>query len=122
MNQFQSIRAIAKSYDIPFSTLNKRLYRIPSRRDSTPNSRKLTPIEELAIVRYILDLDSRRFPPQPQAVQEMTDLLLAERDASPVGKNWTSNFIKRRTELKTKFSRKYDYKRALCEDPIIIRD
>jgi hypothetical protein len=95
---------------------------IPSRRDSTPNSRKLTPTEELAIVRYILDLDSRRFPPRPQAVQEMADLLLAERDASLVGKNWTSNFINRCTELKTKFSCKYDYKRALYEDPVIIGD
>src|SRR5450432_4301142 len=52
----------------------------------------------------------------------MADLLLAERDASLVGKNWTSNFINRRTELKTKFSCKYDYKRALCEDPVIIGD
>ena len=94
-----------------------------SQRDSTPNSRKLTLEEESAIVQYILDLDSRRFPPRPQDVQEMADLLLAERDASlVVGKNWTSNFIKRRTELKTKFSRKYDYKRAQCEDPVIIGD
>src|SRR5450432_3791754 len=52
----------------------------------------------------------------------MADLLLAERDASPVSKNWTSNFINCCTELKTKFSRKYDYKRALYEDLVIIRD
>jgi len=52
----------------------------------------------------------------------MADLLLAERNASLVGKNWTTNFIKRRTEIKTKFSRKYDYKRAQCEDPVIIGD
>jgi Tc5 transposase DNA-binding domain len=91
-------------------------------RDSLPNSRKLTPTEELAIVQYILDLDSRGFPPWPQAVQEMADLLLTKRDASLVGKNWTSNFINRRTELKTKFSCKYDYKRALYEDLIIIGD
>jgi hypothetical protein len=52
----------------------------------------------------------------------MADLLLAERDVSLVGKNWTSNFINRCTELKTKFSRKYNYKRALYEDPVIIRD
>jgi hypothetical protein len=93
---------------------------MPARRDSTPNSRKLSPYEESTIVQYILDLDSRGFPPRPQAVQEMADLLLADRDAPPVGKNWTSNFIKRRTEIKTKFSRKYDYKRAQCEDPVII--
>jgi hypothetical protein len=51
----------------------------------------------------------------------MADLLLAERDVPPVGKNWTSNFITQRIEIKTKFSRKYDYKRAQCEDPNIIR-
>jgi hypothetical protein len=92
-----------------------------SRRDIIPNSRKLTPTEELAIVQYIFDLDSRGFPPWPQAVQEMADLLLAARDASLVSINWTSNFIRHCTEIKTKFSRKYDYKRAQCEDPIIIQ-
>jgi hypothetical protein len=122
LGQLQSIRAAAKAYDVPYSTLSTRLHGIACRRDMTPNLQKLTLKEEEAIVRYILDLDSRGFPPRPQAVQEMADLLLAERDALPVGKNWTTNFIKRRTELKTKFNRKYDYKRALCEDPVIIRD
>jgi RecB family endonuclease NucS len=28
--------------------------------------------------------------------------------------------VKRRPELKVKFNRKYDYKRALCEDPKVI--
>jgi Tc5 transposase DNA-binding domain/helix-turn-helix, Psq domain len=121
LRQFQSVRAAAISYDVPRTTLRDRINGIASRRDSLPNSRKLTSEEELAIVRYILDLDSRGFPPRPQSVQEMADLLLAERDAPPVGKNWTSNFVNRRTEIKTKFSRKYDYKRAQCEDPVIIR-
>ena len=94
---------------------------MPSQCDSTPNSQKLTPTEELAIVQYILDLDSHGFPPQPQAVQEMADLLLAQCNMSPVGKNWTSNFINQRMELKTKFSCKYNYKRALCKDPNIIQ-
>jgi hypothetical protein len=51
----------------------------------------------------------------------MADLLLAKRDALPIGKNWTLSFITRRMELKTKFSRKYDYKRALYKDLAIIR-
>jgi hypothetical protein len=88
-----SIRAAAISYDVPSSTFCSRINRVASRRDSLPNSRKLTPEEELAIVRYILDLDSHRFPPQPQSVQEMANLLLAERDMPLVGKNWTSNFM-----------------------------
>jgi helix-turn-helix, Psq domain len=85
--QSKSIRVASASYEVPYTTLYDRIYGIPSRRNSTPNSRNLTPTEELAIVRYILDLDSRGFPPRPQAVQEMADLLLAQRDASLVGIN-----------------------------------
>ena len=118
----QSIRASAMSYDVPYTTLYERLNGKAPRRDSTPKSRKLTSYEESALVQYILDLDSRGFPPRPQAVQEMADLLLSERGESPVGKNWTTNFIKRRTEIKAKFSRKYDYKRAKCKDPKIIQE
>ena len=118
--QFQSVRAAAASYDIPRTTLRDRIHGMTSRRDSIPNSQKLTSYEESALIQYILDLDSRGFPPRPQGVQEMADLLLSERGESLVGKNWTTNFIKRRTEIKAKFSRKYDYKRAKCKDPKII--
>ena len=118
----KSIRAAAMSYDVPFESLRTRLNGVTSRRDSTPNLRRLTPYEETALVQYILDLDSRGFPPRPQAVQEMADLLLSERGERPVGKNWPTSFITRRTEIKSKFSRKYDYKRAKCEDPKIIQE
>ncbi|KAJ6436114.1 DDE superfamily endonuclease [Purpureocillium lavendulum] len=50
----------------------------------------------------------------------MVNHLLRVRDASPVGKNWAQNFVKRRPELRTRFSRKYDYQRAKCEDLKII--
>ncbi|KFZ23566.1 hypothetical protein V502_01953, partial [Pseudogymnoascus sp. VKM F-4520 (FW-2644)] len=101
----KSIRQAAESYDIPRATIQRRIHGMTSRRDCTPNSRKLTPYEESALVQYILDLDSRGFPPRLQAVQEMADLLLSERGESPTGKNWTTNFITRRTEIKAKFSR-----------------
>ena len=61
--QSKSIQAAAISYNIPRSILRHRINRMLSRRDSIPNSQKLTPIEELAIVRYILNLHSRGFPP-----------------------------------------------------------
>ncbi|KAM5529098.1 transposase [Fusarium oxysporum f. sp. phaseoli] len=51
----------------------------------------------------------------------MTKRLLADRDASPVGKPWAINFIKRQPDLRTRFQRRYDYQRAKCEDPTIIR-
>ena len=50
-------------------------------------------------------------------VEDMANRLLADRDAPPVGKRWASNFVKRQPQLRTRFFRKYDYKRAQCEDP-----
>jgi len=55
-------------------------------------------------------------------VEEMANQLLADRDAPPVGRNWASKFVKRHTELKACFCREYDYHRAKCEDPAIIRN
>jgi hypothetical protein len=48
--------------------------------------------------------------------------LLADRNASPVGKRWASNFVRRHKELKTRFFRKYDYRRAKWKDPTAIRN
>jgi len=60
-------------------------------------------------------------------VQEMAELLLAERvqDALAIppklGQHWVYRFIKRHPELRTHYNRKYDYQRAKCEDPEVIR-
>lgn len=116
-----SIRAAARVYSVPYSTLGDRLHGRHSRRDTTPNSRKLTDMEEQVIVQHILDLDSRAFPPRVSSVEDMANRLLRDRGLPPVGKKWTSNFIKRHQELRTRVHRKYDYQRALCEDPELIR-
>jgi hypothetical protein len=50
----------------------------------------------------------------------MANQLLRARGASSVGKLWASNFVRRQPELRTRFSRKYDYQRAKCEDPKVI--
>ena len=55
-------------------------------------------------------------------MEDMANQLLRVRDASPVGIKWPSNFVKRRPELRTRFSRKYDYQRAKCEDRKAIRE
>jgi hypothetical protein len=73
------------------------------------------------LVEHILDLATRGFPPRLAAVADMANSLRAERQLGHVGTNWPSTFVKRRPELTTKFNRKYDYKRALCDDPKIIQ-
>ena len=116
-----TIRAAAKIYSVNHATLARRKHGQISRRDWQPKSRKLTDLEEETIVEYVLDLDSRAFPPRIQKVEDMANRLLEDRNATPVGKRWASNFVKRQPQLQTRFFRRYDYKRAQCEDPEIIR-
>ena len=115
-----SLRAAAKIYDVSRTTLaQRRVGRLP-RRDLLANSRRLTDSEEKAIVQYILELVARSFPPRLRGVEDMANQLLHVRDAPPVGKLWAHNFVKRQPELRTRYTRRYDYQRAKCEDPRVI--
>lgn len=123
-----TINAAARAFDVPISTLFRRLNGVQSRHETPPNCRKLTDIEELALVNWILDMDSRGYAPRVGDIRGKANILLAERvrgtNISPgkVGQKWATNFVKRREELCSKFLRKLDYKRAkICEDPTIIR-
>ena len=106
----------AKLYDVRRETLRDRLAGRPARGDIPANSRKLTDLEERAIVQYIIELCDRSFPPRLPGVEGMANQLLRARAATPVGKLWAHNFVKRQPELRTRFARKYDYQRAKCED------
>jgi hypothetical protein len=48
---FKSIRAASVAYDVPWSTLNRRVKGCPSRRDTRPASSKLTRTEESTLVK-----------------------------------------------------------------------
>ncbi|KAJ0151443.1 Uncharacterized protein HZ326_6045 [Fusarium oxysporum f. sp. albedinis] len=97
------LRGAARLYQVNYWALRRRQNGVQSRRDWIPKSRKLSDLEEQIIVKFILDLDSRGFPPRLRGVEEMANRLLADRDASPVGKRWAMNFVKRHKELKTRF-------------------
>jgi hypothetical protein len=111
---------IAKIYNVPRSTLRDRLQGVTPMPDRRAFGHNLTTAEEETLIRYILDLDLRGFPPRIDDVRDMANLLRATRHATPVGQMWPYTFIRRRPELKTRFSRAYDFQRALCEDPSVI--
>jgi hypothetical protein len=57
-------------------------------------------------------------------VRQMASVLAAQRAGptiQPIGERWVYNFVKRNDDLQSKFNRKYDYQRAKCEDPTLIR-
>jgi hypothetical protein len=117
-----STRRASKIYNIAEATLRRRCAGTPSRRDCAANSMNLRSSEEVVIVRHVLKLVEQGFPPRLADVEDMANSLLTSCYQKPVGKNWAANFVKRRPELKVKFNRKYDYRRALCKDSEVIGD
>jgi hypothetical protein len=115
------LRVAARIYSVDHRKLGRRLQGVPSRHDISANSRKLTDLEESVLVQHILDLAAKGFPARLPVVGDMANRLLATRNAPRVGTRWASNFVNRRLELRARFQRKYDYQRAKCEDPVIIR-
>ena len=123
--QFQSKTACAQAFDVPSRTLMKRLNGVRSRNESTANGRKLSELEEDTLSRWILDMYERGLPLQISNVHHLAQLLLSARLKSPekatIGELWVNRYIKRRPELKSKYTRRYDYQRAKCEDPELIK-
>ena len=97
------LRVVARTFSVDHRKLGRRLLGIRSRRDIQPNSRKLTNLEESVLVQYILNLATKGFPPRMSVVEDMANRLLATRDAPRIGSRWATNFVKRHTELRTRF-------------------
>ena len=115
-----SVRAAATYYDVPRVTLARRQHGTLPQRGTRSVTCKLTQTEEGILLQRILDLDLQGFPPQLAIVRDIANILLSNRvkpPTQPIGKNWVTNFVKRHPSLQTKYNRKYDYQRAMCEDP-----
>jgi len=122
LSQVPSIRAAAALYDVPETTLKDRLRGRVARKDAQINNRKLSPTEEQALLQRIASMDERGMPPTLPFIRRMADLLLSERiPDSSVGKHWITRFVDRHDEIMSKFLRKYDYQRAKCEDPAMLK-
>ena len=92
-NKNLSCRQAAKTYGIPEATLHHRMNGRSSKPDSRNARRKLINSEEDAIVRYILDLDERGFPPRIASVEDMANLLLKKRGGGCFGQHRARRFI-----------------------------
>jgi hypothetical protein len=123
--EISSIRRTAAIYNISYERLRRRHLGIQSRSTFNASKRKLTPAEEETLIQWILSMDKRGFPLRPATVTEKANLLISNRGSEPieqhVGERWIYGFLNRHPEVKTRFSRRYDYQRAKCEDPKVIQ-
>ena len=75
----KSIRAASIAYDIPWSTLNRRVKGCPARHDTRPASSKLTKTEKSTLVKWILSMDQRGLAPTSNTVRQIVNILLQNR-------------------------------------------
>ncbi|KFY32348.1 hypothetical protein V493_00285 [Pseudogymnoascus sp. VKM F-4281 (FW-2241)] len=74
-----SVREACRLYNVPRTSVQRRMNSHTARAETHANCHILTATEEEAIVRYVLDLDMRGFPPRIASVEDMANLLLALR-------------------------------------------
>lgn len=68
-----SIRRAAKLFDVPRTTLQDRIHGRASIADTKPKAQLLDDLAEKAIVKRILDIDDRGFPPRLEGVEDMSN-------------------------------------------------
>jgi hypothetical protein len=70
---------------------------------------RLTKQETDDLVRHILDLDARGFPPWAAGIVETANALHAGENCAPFGMRWAKDFVNRRPELPVKFRERYEH-------------
>jgi hypothetical protein len=71
-----SAKRAAKIFNVSRTTLRRCSQGTSLRRGSPMNSVKLTELKEKMIIKYILNLDSRSYPPRINAVDKIANYLL----------------------------------------------
>ncbi|EAQ88366.1 hypothetical protein CHGG_04985 [Chaetomium globosum CBS 148.51] len=114
--QIKIIRNAADAFGVPKSTLHRRVKGGGTRQEAQVKNRKLRPTEEAALIQWIEWLT---FLLRERGGFTLLDASLTSTPvpAMTVGENWVQRLLHRHPHLETKYSRKYDYQRALGEDP-----
>ena len=120
--KFGNISAAARIYEVPRTTLIDRHHGIQMKAEKRAAGLKLSANEEESLIKWILDLAKRGLPPRPSLVRHMANHLLSQHGNQQVSERWVYRLVNRRVELKSRFSRRYNYERAKCEDIKIIRE
>jgi hypothetical protein len=113
----------AEIFEVPKTTLLRRLKGSRPRSETRANGHKLQAVEEEVLLKQLLEADKRGFPIRPEFLRGMAQILLRERlqtSTAVLGINWAYSFVKRHPQLRTRYNRRITYQRARQEDPKVI--
>jgi Tc5 transposase DNA-binding domain len=106
--------AAARDHDVHRTTLARRYCgKTVSRAEANSTYRqRLNDVQEDTLLRYIDSLTDRHIPPTSQIIRNLAEEILK----GPVGKNWTSNFIRRHSDrIDSRYLRLIDRVRVSAE-------
>ena len=107
-NQYPSIRATARAFSIPHTTLSSRIAGTTSRRNAHESKQLLSSAEEKTLMRWITHLTRTGYPISPALALEMAETIRRQRfqlskqapRRRPIGKRWLDRFRIRYPEIK----------------------
>lgn len=79
---------------------------------------KLDVLDKNLLKEWIISADERDMAPQIKNVRRMA-AVLAQKD---VGVCWVNRFVKRHEDIQSRYTKRYDYQHALCQDPKRIQE
>lgn len=109
-----NMRGTAKKFGVQESTLRRRWkgQTLSRKAAASLHRRKLTDAQEESLIGQINKLTERGLPPTSRMVRNFAEEIIK----SSVGKNWTSDFVKRHsTRLKSLYLKNIDSKRKKSE-------
>jgi hypothetical protein len=106
-----SLAEAAEKFHIPASTLGDRMHGTKSRSEAHANLQLLTPEREFVIVQYLQARGWRNEPVDLDELRSLAQKLRAD-PTIPVGKNWYYAFLSRHPDLRRRWGKKGEAKRA----------
>ncbi|KAJ8111260.1 hypothetical protein OPT61_g6103 [Boeremia exigua] len=119
---FKSVRAAARWWGVPRSTLQGRAAGQLPHAIAHSNQQRLTPGQERFLVEWILEEDTRGAPPSHPRVREMaTRILHMNDDYEPLGQLWVPHFIARNPRVASIVGRKIESARTTAANYETVR-
>jgi hypothetical protein len=99
----------AQKRGVPQSTLSRRLSGHASRNEHIQAHQCVSKSQEETFVRWVLRQESLGYAPSHSQLRACVEALLQQQgDNKPLGKNWTTRFVKRHEKLSTKLRKRQE--------------
>ena len=124
-NEFPSVRACARAFKIPESTLRCRLNGTQESGFAQRTQLLLTREQEQILTQWILGLDAQGHAPAPAQVRDMVQIIRISsgnpQPISPVGQHWITHFKQRNPQIATILGKARDTARIQGTSPEALR-